>query len=172
MRFIKGAFVVIFACSLLVSSILVIVTTMGMLSGNMLGDVNQNFMFVAKNWGIVFVSLIALYYLQQPNNQSVVQASFRKKKWLVGILVILCLLVIPLLASLPPLNYVIEHLLSLPNYGKYAIYALIVLAFLVLIGIAKLVWRCPSCGNQLPFLKMKGGGLEISVCPFCRTKLG
>ena len=158
------------------------------ISGDTPGSFHENLPVIGKSVAVSMVLVVTLFFLQAPRNQGRLVRSFRLRRWALGVLVILGVLIIALSliflvrleSRLQMLRPLWELQVTLPVIGDLSIGEYIRTggnAILMLLGIsllqlfAKRIWRCPACNKRFPFLAEGGKGLALSRCPSCNTQL-
>jgi hypothetical protein len=169
MRIIKGIVVVIAAFLTMVSMTFTLVTAMGLLQGNIIGSASENLYFIGKNIMVTCVSLALIYLLGRDRDHSMVQQSFRNRKWLLGVSALLLAAFLFVVLQWPAFR---SHVNVLMQYGKLSVGMVFGVYIGLLSIIGRILWRCPKCKRNLPFLGDGRSGLSIVKCPHCKVLLG
>jgi hypothetical protein len=169
MRIMKGIVVVIAAFVSMVSMTFILVTTMGLLQGNVIGSASDNLYFIGKNIMVTCVSLGLIYLLGRERDHSTVQQSFRNRKWLLGVSAFFLATILFVVLQWPVFR---SHVNVLMQFGKLSVGMVFGVYIGLLSIIGRILWRCPKCKRILPFLGDGSSGLSILKCPHCKVGLG
>jgi hypothetical protein len=162
MKFIKLLLGAIFFIALCGSGMMLTVLFLGFLEGHIN---TRSLVSLIISTSAFVTSSIFLYYLSRTkttDQTSEISKKFKSRKLKFQLLVI-ALITVFIIA--------IPFVAGSTNYVRLVVAVISALFFGLYILLARKLWRCPACENQLPFMSQRNDRQSIKNCPSCTAQL-